>query len=98
MHPLIYAAGAYVSRPPVRCPFWLVQTANHLEIRTTTYTTTPMVRESYRKWTIGVVDYLVVLIYETLFLSMFRDAKVTSSILVWSIFFMQQDPVLTYAL
>lgn len=36
--------------------------------------------------TIGVVDYLVVLILRPLCLNMVRDAKVTSSILVWSIF------------
>lgn len=38
--------------------------------------------------TIGVVDYLVVLILRPLSLNMVRDAKVTSSILVWSIFFL----------
>lgn len=37
--------------------------------------------------TIGVVDYLVVLIFEPLCSNMVRDAKVTSSILVWSIIF-----------
>lgn len=36
--------------------------------------------------TIGVVDYLVVLILRPLCLNMVRDAKVTSSILVWSKF------------
>lgn len=36
--------------------------------------------------TIGVVDYLVVLILRPLSLNMVRDAKVTSSILVWSNF------------
>lgn len=42
-------------------------------------------------WTIGVVDYLVVLIFEPLCSYMVRDAKVTSSILVWSNFFLSQQ-------
>ena len=41
--------------------------------------------------TIGVVDYLVVLISKPLCLVMVRDAKVTSSILVWSIVFLNLE-------
>lgn len=41
--------------------------------------------------TIGVVDYLVVLIFEYLHSNMARDAKVTSSILVWSKLFMSAE-------
>lgn len=46
-----------------------------------------MVQKHVVLWTIGVVAYLVVLISEPLCSNMVRDAKVTSSILVWSMVF-----------